>query len=131
MNEAQRRKIKDRQRAQMAAAAAEGDEHDGPPPEPPPPPRPIGEIVTELRAGLEFAPGLPVSFLRFTDKSFQVAGMQSGDNLQARTQPNGREHRIELLRELNAFLVIHIDPAKRAVEFDVVERSAVKTWRLA
>lgn len=132
MNEAQRQAIKKRQRAMAAAATADDEALDGMPrPEPPPPPQPIGEVAAELRQGLDLEPGRAVAFLRFTDKSFQVAGMQSGDNLQARTQPNGREHRIELLRELDCFLVTHIDPAKRVVEFDFVERSAVKTWRLA
>jgi len=131
MNEAQRQKIKERQRATVATLAAMDQDPDAAPPEPPPPPRPLGAIATEMRQALAIEEGRPVAFLRFIDKSFQVAGMQSGDNLQARVQPNGREHRIELVRELNAFLVTHIDPAKRVVEFDFVERSAVKTWRLA
>lgn len=129
MNEAQRQAIKKRQRAQVANAAP--GEDDGPPPEPPPPQRPMGEVAAELRDGLSLETGRSVAFMRFTDKSFQVAGMQSGDQLHAKVQPNGREHRIELLRELDCFLVTHIDPAKRVVEFDLVERSAVKTWRLA
>lgn len=129
MNEAQRQAIKKRQRTM--ATAANDDDTDMPPPEPPAPQRPMGEIAAEMRAALELEAGRPVAFLRFIDKSFQVAGMQSGERVDAKVQTNGREHRIELLPALNCFLVTHIDPARRVVEFDLVERSAVKTWRPA
>jgi hypothetical protein len=76
-------------------------------------------------------PGVPVAFMRFIDKSFQVRGQQSGEVLTANKQSNGREHRIELVRELGAFLITFIDPSRHTVEYDIVERTAVKTWRPA
>jgi hypothetical protein len=66
-------------------------------------------------------------------KAMQVWGMQSGETLEARQQPNGREHRIErvVVDGSPVFLVTFLDPAKREVLFDFVETSAVKSWRLA
>jgi hypothetical protein len=81
--------------------------------------------------GLEDRPGIPVSYLRFADKTFQVPGMQSGDQLHAKAQANGRAHRIELIAGVNAFLVTYLDPTSRKIECEFVERTAVKTWRLA
>ncbi|MGE5803952.1 MAG: hypothetical protein ACM358_17035, partial [Gemmatimonadota bacterium] len=127
MNEAQRQAIKARQRARVEI---EPDERA--PPQPAAPPlRPIEEIAAELRP--DVGPGRPVKYLRFIDKTFQVAGLQSGDQLQANKQANGREHRIELVEIAGAgcFLITFIDPGPRKVDFDIVERSAVKTWKLA
>lgn len=128
MNEAQRQAISQRQRKAAAAMLAEG-QPSGPPPEPPPPLRPLEEIAAETRP--DVGPGMPVSFMRFNDRSFQIVGMQSGESVKAQRQPNGKEHRIELIRDLNCFLVTYLDPSQRKVEYDFVERSAVKTWRPA
>lgn len=125
MNDKQRRVMAERQRrqaAEMAGGAGEA-EPDGPPPEPPTPPRPIEEIAAEQRPPV--GDGIPVSFMRFVDKTFQLPGMASGDTLTAKT------HRIEFAPRLNAFLVCHINATKRTVSYDVVERSAVKNWRFA
>ena len=127
MNDAQRAAIRQRQRAQVGTEPAER----APPPTPAPPQRPLNELAAELRP--DVGPGIEVAFLRFLDKSFQVAGMQSGETLTAIRHPNGREHRIELVTVAGAgcFLITHLDPARRAVDFDLVERSSVKSWRLA
>lgn len=128
MNEAQKEASRRRQRALVANQL--GTEEDDQPAAPPPPPqRPIAELVAEQRP--DVGPGVAVKFLRFTDKSFQVAGMQSGETLTAQVLPNGRSHTIELVPKLDAFLVTYVDPAQRKVEFDMVERSAVRTWRYA
>lgn len=133
MNDAQRQAIK---RRQMAQVATELDDPPAAAPAPAPPQRPMSEVATEARASLDAAGvgfGVPVRFLRFLDKSFQVVGMQSGEHLEAKAQPNGREHRIELVTIGGAgcFLITYVDPSRREVLFDIVERTAVKTWRLA
>ncbi len=128
MNEAQRAAIKRRQIAQVQT----DDDPPGPPPAPAAPPRrPLAELAAELRP--DVGPGTPVKFVRFLDKSFQVVGMQSGEHLEAKAQPNGREHRIELVTIAGAgcFLITYVDPSRHEVLFDIVERSSVKTWRLA
>jgi hypothetical protein len=38
---------------------------------------------------------------------------------------------MEFVRDLNCFLAMFIDPAKRTVEYTFVERAHVKTWSLA
>jgi hypothetical protein len=127
MNDAQRAAIKRRQVAAVQTDADEGR----PPAAPAPPQRPLAEIAAEARP--DVGPGIPVRFVRFLDKSFQVVGMQSGETIEAKAQPNGREHRIELVTIAGAgcFLITYIDPSRREVLFDIVERSSVKTWRLA
>lgn len=96
------------------------------------PERPIAELVAERRPA-NVAPGRAVAWLRFTDKTFKVAGMTSGDHLVARKNSNGREHTIDLVQVdgVSCFLVGFVDPARRMVEFDIVERTAVRAWRFA
>lgn len=128
MNEAQRAANKRRQLAHVQT----DDGAPVPPPAPAAPPeREMSDIAAELRP--DVGPGVPVKFVRFLDKSFQVVGMQSGEHLVAQKQGNGREHRIELVTVAGAgcFLITFIDPARREVLFDIVERSSVRTWRLA
>jgi hypothetical protein len=126
MNEAQRLAIKNRQRNAVAAEPAEGPVERPPPA---PPQRPMSEIATEKRP--DVGPGIPVLSMRFSDRSFQLPGMQSGETFTSRTEPNGRVHAMELLRDLNCFMAMFIDPAKRSVEYTMVERAHVKTWSLA
>lgn len=133
MNEAQKRANKERQRALVDAA-----KRDETPIERPAPLASfdgVVEIARERTLGaIGVAPdvaSIPISRLRFMDRTFQVVGMQSGELLQAKAEPNGREHRIELLPGVNCFLVTYLDPAARKVEFDFVERSSVRTWQIA
>ncbi len=127
MNDAQRQAIKKRQRALVEV---EEDEHP-PPAAPAPPQKPMEEIAAELRP--DVGPGIPVRWIRFDDKTFQLPGMASGDQYQSRTESNGRVHRVELVRfgDEACFLQTFIDPARRTVEFTFIERSAVKTWTVA
>lgn len=128
MNDAQRAAIK---RRQVAQVQADDDSPAATPAPAAPPRRPLTELAGEARP--DVGPGLPVKFVRFLDKSFQVVGMQSGEHLEAKAQPNGREHRIELVTVAGAgcFLITYIDPSRHEVLFDIVERSSVKTWRMA
>lgn len=128
MNEAQRRKIKERQRAQVAADTA-SDEEPAPPSEPPPPLRDIEEIVEESRP--DVPRGIPVAFMRFTSKAFQVAGMQSGETLNAKVQGNGCEHRLEYIAELRHHMVTYIDRPKRTVAFELIPEALVMNWKPA
>ena len=135
MNESQRQAIKNRQRKQVAEATG-GDTGFAPPPEPAPPVEAFEEIVERARSRVHEHTGgsrVAVSYLRFVDKSFQVPGMQSGETLSASRKNNGLEHVIELVTVggTSCFLVWYYDPPRREVRHEFVERSAVKTWRLA
>jgi len=124
MNEAQRQKIKERQRAQMAAAAQ--DTEPAAPVEPPPPPPDIEEVFERNRP--DVPRGIAVSFMRFTSKSFQLAGMQSGETVSTKLHGNGTEHRLEYIAEIRHHLVGYIDRAKGTVVFNLVPEALVMTW---
>lgn len=130
MNEAQRQAIKARQRAAVKELTG-GDE----PAEraPAPPQRSTEEVMEELIAKHRppVADGRPVRMLRFTDKSMKVAGMQSGDQLEAKVHTDGRRHTIEFIEGFNCFLVGFIDTRRHLADYDFIERSAVKTWKPA
>lgn len=128
MNEAQRQAIKNRQRT-MAREMTADDE----PAAPPKPVRTTEEITADLIARYRppVGDGKPVEYLRFVDKSMKCAGMQSGDQVTARVQPNGMRHTIEFIEGLNCFLVGYIEPARDKAVYDMVERASVKTWRPA
>jgi hypothetical protein len=136
MNEAQRLAIKNRQRKQVAEMTS--GTAGFAPPEPPPPQEPFEDLVARARERVDeiLDPGgarRQVSYLRFTDKTFQLPGMQSGEQLAAARKNNGQEHAIELVTVggTGCFLVWYLDPPRREVRHEFVERSAVKTWRLA
>jgi hypothetical protein len=134
MNEAQRQSIKNRQRAAVRDMVASEPAEGAVPAEAPPPKRTTDEIVVELveRNRPPVADGMPVSFIRFSDKTMQVPGMQSGEQLEGwKAQANGRRHTIEFVRELNCFLIGYIDPDRGKAEYVMVERSAVRSWKLA
>lgn len=128
MNEAQKRAVRNRQ---LDRVALEPDENDGRPPAPVIVQRPMSEIAAELRP--DVGPGVPIATLRFNDKSFQLEGMQSGDSYSSRTENNGRVHAIELVNiaGVGTFMCTFVDPARRRVVFEFIERSSVKTWRMA
>jgi hypothetical protein len=135
MNESQRQAIKNRQRKQVAEMTG-GETGFAPEPDPAPPPEPFEAVIARARGRVHEYIGttvLSVSYLRFVDKSFQVPGMQSGETLSASRKNNGLEHVIELVTIAGAscFLVWYYDPPRREVRHEFVERSAVKTWRLA
>jgi len=113
-----------RQRAMVSAR--DPDDEPSAPPVPAAPQRPFEEIVTEARP--DVPRGLPVTFLRFVDRTMQVAGMQSGDQLRAHVLANGREHRVEYIPEMRHFLVAYIDAAKREVKYQFVHESRVQAW---
>jgi hypothetical protein len=106
---------------------------EGPDAEPAPPPKTMEEIVLELTIARRppVPDGKPVEFLCFVDRTMQVAGMQSGDQLTAKVQPNGRRHTIEFIEGLNVFLVGYIDPERGKAEFEFIERTAVRRWKPA
>jgi hypothetical protein len=127
MNDAQRRKIAERQRAMVANSepGAPGEDETPPPPAPQKPA--LEEIAYETRP--EVPRGIPVKFVRFVDRSMQISGMQSGEQLQARKEPNNREHRIEYIPEMRHHMITYLDPAKHEVHFDFVHESQVKSWK--
>lgn len=125
-----------RQRAAVAQMLEQpepdGEGADAPEAEPPPP-KTIDEIVLELTVARRppVPDGKPVEFLCFVDRTMQVAGMQSGDMLNAKVQANGRRHTIEFIEGLNVFLVGYIDPERGKAEFEFIERTAVRRWKPA
>lgn len=132
MNDQQRQAIAARQRRQVADQTQAQPER----PPPPPPQEPFEDLVERARKLLAEqldGAGVPVAYLRFIDTTFQLPGMQSGGHLTAFKKPNGQEHVIELVRVggTSCFLVWWLDPPRRDVKHEFVERSAVKTWRLA
>jgi hypothetical protein len=134
MNDQQRQATAARQRKMVADQLATAPER--PPPTPAPPQEPFNDLVERARMHVGErldGPGIPVSYLRFIDKSFQLPGMQSGEQLSALTKPSGQAHIIELVRVggTSCFLVWWLDPPRREVKHEFVERSAVKTWKLA
>lgn len=130
MNDAQRQAIKKRQRAMVGADPDDSDDERTRGVPAPAPLRPMEEIAAELRP--DVGDGIPVKYARFVDKTFQLPGMPSGDDFTARTERNGRVHKLELVRfgDATCFLQTFIDPARRSVEFTFIERSAVKTWKI-
>lgn len=131
MNDAQRQAIKKRQRAMVGVDPDESDDERTRGVPAPAPLRPMEEIAAELRP--DVGEGVPVQWVRFIDKTFQLPGMQSGEDYSTRTERNGRVHKLELVKfgDTTCFLQTFIDPARRSVEFTFIERSAVKTWKIA
>jgi hypothetical protein len=132
MNEAQKAAIRRRQMQQVGAQTQQVSAGVEPEPERPAVElEPFAAMAARLRP--DVGEGVPVAFLRFVDKTTQLRGMSSGDAYTARTEPNGREHVIELVKVGGAtcFLVTFADPARRELVYEFVERSAVKTWRMA
>lgn len=129
MNDKERQAIKARQKRLVATMTADDDDTERPEPPPPPPPWDPEEIILQMRGQLPA--GVPVRFLRFSDKSFQVPGMQSGETLTAKVQSAGREHRIEYIEQIRHHLITWIDAAKREVKFAFVPEAHVKAWEPA
>jgi hypothetical protein len=132
--------MNDKQRAQAAARqramVAEMPHEDRPPAPPQPVERPFAELVEEARAALT-GRGVRVvalvAAMRFTDRSFQTAGMNSGDSIRAQVHGNGREDHIELVELAGTtwFLVWYLNPARREVKHDFIHPAQVKTFQLA
>lgn len=124
MNEAQKQALQRRQRAMVEAQTRDDAPVDiGPPP---PPLRPFADVVAESRP--DVPAGIPISFMRFTSKSFQVPGQQSGEALKAVKLANEREHRIEYIAQMRHHMITYLDPTARKVEFAFVHESLVMTW---
>lgn len=120
---AKRAAIAARQRASVAAMTGAPDRQPEPPP---PPPRPIEDIIKESRPDIPH--GISVGFMRFTSASMCLPGMQSGEQLSAKAQRNGREHRIEYIAELRHFLVTYIDRIQSRVKYEMVPEGNVMSW---
>lgn len=127
VSEAKRQAIAQRQRAQVAAASGEDGDR---PPVPPPPPMPVADdVAAETRPSVPR--GVPVAFLRFVDRSMQISGMQSGEQLKAERATNGREHRIEYIPEIRHHLITYLDHARGTAAHDLVHEAQVKSWKPA
>lgn len=137
MNDQQRQVIASRQRKLVAEQMQQAAPERAATPATPPP-EPFEDVIDREQARVRGLTdggerGRPVVYLRFIDKTFQLPGMQSGEQLVAVKKPNGQEHAIELVQVAGAgcFLVWYLDAPRREIKHEFVERSAVKTWRLA
>src|SRR5678816_2803126 len=126
MNEAQKEAQRRRQREMVASSQTDATPNDRPPPIVVPA-VPFEEVVAERRP--DVPRGVVVGWMRFNDRTMQLEGMQSGDQLKGNVpQPNGREHRIEYIPEMRHHMVTFLDPPRRFVSFEFVHESQVKSW---